>query len=538
MKQTDLADVIATGDGAAVPEPDGPDASEGQPSSKGHRRDLAALAGLMALLAFLWGRGRHVWYWIDEGISIGIASQPLTSIPDALRQDGAPPLYYMTLHGWISLFGSSEPATHLLSLVFALATVPAALWAGWSLFGRRTGWTLAALAALNPFVAQYANETRMYSLVVLLGILTIATFGHALVFGRRRYLPAFVASLTLLLYTHNWGLLLGVGLASSVAFLAVVGDSTDRRRAVVDGILGFGAVGLLYLPWVPTLLYQLDHSGAPFLLRPTLLRVREDLITLVGNGEAEVAVLGVVAVLGLMGLLRWPWSRSATSVVSVLAAVTVTVVVGWLVSRQSPIWFTRYLAVLVGPILLVLAVGVARGGQLAVAGLVVYGFLAAPVGVKGQPFEKSNVKEIAEEAAGVLQPGDLVVSSFGRAPVLSHYLPPGLRYAETTGLVPDEQLSDQRDGVERLQAADPEAVLPPLLDTLPPGGHVLVVCPPPSLLRPDDTVFVELISSRCQESIDVVAADPAFSLEATVVADDQEYGMAPEDGYLFTKQGT
>lgn len=61
----------------------------------------------------------------------------------------------------MSLFGNSEAATHSLSLLFALAAVPTALWAGWSLFGRRTGWVCAALSALNPFLAAYANETRM-----------------------------------------------------------------------------------------------------------------------------------------------------------------------------------------------------------------------------------------------------------------------------------------------------------------------------------------------------------------------------------------
>ncbi len=116
---------------------------------------------LLGALAFLWSRAGDVWYWIDEGISIGIASQPIARIPELLTQDGAPPLYYVFLHVWMGLFGTSEATTHVLSLLFALATVPAALWAGWSLFGRRTGWVCAALAALSPYLAYYANETRM-----------------------------------------------------------------------------------------------------------------------------------------------------------------------------------------------------------------------------------------------------------------------------------------------------------------------------------------------------------------------------------------
>ena len=70
--------------------------------------DLLAVAGLIVLLAFLWGRGRHVWFWLDEGISVGISSHPLSEIPALLRQDGSPPLYYVLLHLWMSILGRSD----------------------------------------------------------------------------------------------------------------------------------------------------------------------------------------------------------------------------------------------------------------------------------------------------------------------------------------------------------------------------------------------------------------------------------------------
>ncbi len=44
--------------------------------------------------------------WMDEGLSIGIASQPFFDIPSTLRLDGSPPLYYMLLHLWTSVIGS------------------------------------------------------------------------------------------------------------------------------------------------------------------------------------------------------------------------------------------------------------------------------------------------------------------------------------------------------------------------------------------------------------------------------------------------
>ena len=156
-------------------------------------------------------------YWIDEGIAVGIASHDLADIPRVLSQDGNPPLYYLLLHGWMQVFGTTEAATRALSLVFALLAVPASFWAGAALFDRRAGALAAAGAAGSPFLTYYAQETRMYSLVVLLSILASASFVLAFVRGDRRQLPLLGLWLVLLLYTHTWGLFLTAAMAVRVA---------------------------------------------------------------------------------------------------------------------------------------------------------------------------------------------------------------------------------------------------------------------------------------------------------------------------------
>ena len=83
----------------------------------------------------------HARYWIDEGLSVGIASHPFCRHPGVLRQDGSPPLYYLLLHVWMALFGDGEARTHALSVAFALLTVPVGCAAGRALFDvRRAGW--------------------------------------------------------------------------------------------------------------------------------------------------------------------------------------------------------------------------------------------------------------------------------------------------------------------------------------------------------------------------------------------------------------
>src|SRR3954465_13306931 len=114
-------------------------------------------------------------YWIEGGIAVGIASHPLADIPRVLSQDGNPPLYYLLLHGWMQATGTSEAATPAPRLIFAILAVPASFWAGARVFDRRAGALAAAGAAGSPFLTYYAQETRMYSLVVLLSLLAPAT---------------------------------------------------------------------------------------------------------------------------------------------------------------------------------------------------------------------------------------------------------------------------------------------------------------------------------------------------------------------------
>ncbi len=110
-------------------------------------------------------------FWIDEGISVGIAHQHWTSIPHVLRQDGSPPAYYLLLGLWIRVFGDSERATHALSLVFALACIPLAYFAARARLQPHDGPRRAMLAALDPFLTYYAQETRMYKLEAFLSLL-------------------------------------------------------------------------------------------------------------------------------------------------------------------------------------------------------------------------------------------------------------------------------------------------------------------------------------------------------------------------------
>ncbi len=139
------------------------------PLSRGRTRTVVGIAvGLVVAAGLLLRFWTRSGLWLDEALTVNIARLPLHDIPDALKHDGAPPLYYYLLHFWIVLFGQSNDAVRALSGIFAVVTLPVAWLCGRRLGGRAVAWTMLVLLASAPFAVYYATESRMYALVILL----------------------------------------------------------------------------------------------------------------------------------------------------------------------------------------------------------------------------------------------------------------------------------------------------------------------------------------------------------------------------------
>jgi mannosyltransferase len=434
-------------------------------------------------LAFLTGfslalrtQAIHARYWIDEGLSVGLSSHPLADIPGVLRQDGSPPLYYLMLGVWTRVFGIGEADTHALSIAFTLASVPIAFAVGRALFGARAGWFAALLVALNPFLTYYAQETRMYALVSLLSLIVAGTFALVFVQRRRVWLPVFAASLALLMYTHNWGLFLAVGTGAAV--LVLLGGAVDRRGVIRDAVIAYGAVAIVYLPWVPSLLFQAEKTGAPWSEPPKPREALNGVVSLLGGPPSAMA-FALATGAGLAGLLVAPRLRGpkARAVLALLTMGVVALLLAWLTSQISPAWATRYLSVLLGPLLLLGGAGLSRSGTL---GLVVVAVLVVFwCNPRTHALEtKSNAHTAAVLVEDRLAPGDVVVAVHPeQAPVMHLYLPKGLRWANALGPVADPRIMDWRGALQRLKDAKPTPTEDELVRSLRPNQRLLAVFP-------------------------------------------------------------
>jgi mannosyltransferase len=404
--------------------------------------------------------------WLDEAISVSISGLPLREVPEALRRDGSPPLYALLLWGWERVVGDSATQVRWLSALFGVAALPAAAVAGARLAGRPGAVAALLLLAASPFAVYYSTEARMYSLVILLVLCGfLALDGYLRRPGAARGVLVAVVTAALAL-THYWSLFLLAVVGGGLLASAWRARSTGRARAAA----WMAAGGVLFLPWLPTFLYQFTHTGTPWALpvgfaavlgtvfewsggqgRTTGLVLAAVLLLLAGIGAAAIAVSGSRIELDLRGR---PPGRALAVVVGA------TLALGLTVGRFTGAAFAvRYTSVVLPLFLLLAAVGVARLprtiGTPVLAVAVVAGLASA---VPHVFFEhKTQAAVVADALRAQARPGDVVVYCPDQlGPATSRLLPGSLRQeVYPTGGSPER--IDWADYAARNSGADPAA---------------------------------------------------------------------------------
>jgi hypothetical protein len=324
------------------------------------RPDAATLTVAAAAMAAALVLSRRTGLWLDEAQSVAIARLPLRDLVHALRHDGAPPVYYVLLHGWMGLFGDGDVAVRSLSSVLAVAAVaPTVAAARRTGAGAATGVVLVTL----PFFYRYGTEARMYSLVFLL----VAVGWWAFVTERWALLAVATG---LLLLTHYWAFFLVVPAMAIALWL--------RRFKAVAAV---AAGGLLFLPWLGVFAYQAAHTGAPWAV-PARLDLFERALRGFAGGTNRVSVLGFLAF--ALAVLAVRHSRAARPLA---VAVAVPLALGFVVSEVTGAAFAeRYAAIVFVPFCALVALGFDHVGRpsttrAAVAGFVALGLVMSGVAV-------------------------------------------------------------------------------------------------------------------------------------------------------------
>lgn len=169
--------------------------------------------------------------WLDEAISVEQASRTLPHVLQTLASGVHPPLYHTLMHFWMLAFGTGEIAIRGYALVWGLIAIPCAYWAASVLYNRRAGLVATVLLTFSPYHIWYSQEARMYSMMMVFGLLTTAYLGLAVRDNKARHWVGYGLSTFGGLFTHYFFLFVVIGQLAYFVLYELFGGVMRARKA-------------------------------------------------------------------------------------------------------------------------------------------------------------------------------------------------------------------------------------------------------------------------------------------------------------------
>jgi hypothetical protein len=306
-------------------------------------------------------------YWYDELFS-AYYSNPAHSVNEVIEltlTDVHPPVYQLVM--WLSykIFGYTEWAGRLPSVLAGLATIPVIYLLGRELFTRRVGLYAAALAATSYYLIYFSQEARSYAFLYFLSSLSFLLFIRALRRESWINVALFVGATVTLVYTHYFGFLLIA--AEAVIFCWYFWSAQWGNRALL--YRAAIAAALLTAAIIPLLPIMLRHASVQnfWIQQPAIIFIYDYFVGYFGAGwlAGLYAVLLLVAlVAGLLLPRRTEVNESGFSAAFSVTALVVWVALGYLLPWLwgfigQPVITERNTIVVLPPLLVLAAFGLA-----------------------------------------------------------------------------------------------------------------------------------------------------------------------------------
>jgi len=357
--------------------------------------------------------------WYDEALSIGIGQTPFAQLIDSVKRfEQTPPLYHLLLSGWMRLFGDSEFAVRVPSVIAGVM----ACWATWRLAERAGGFVAACAATLlmvlSPFQLVYAQEARTYALLLALGLWS-SEFLLRILDGSRVGGVLYVLVASAMLWTHPFSAL--VLLAHNLVVTFSLLRRPKPKVSIGLWLAIQGATALLFVPWLPTQLRWTQSVAKTFWIPPFGVGEILRAFWVYADSLPALILLTVFVIVGMRQAKdkRIPLLGAALTLACVILPVILSLIV-------RPLFTPRYGIVCTGAIYALAGAGVAALRPAWARGIAIAALVALPlIGSWPHPSYAGHEKDDWRGAGAYLQqsmrPGDYVAINVPNATMAYTY---------------------------------------------------------------------------------------------------------------------
>jgi hypothetical protein len=317
---------------------------------------------------------------IDEPFTLFHAQFPVDKMLVLLKGDNHPPLFELLLHFWIGCFGDSEFAIRIIPVTFGALCAGFLYLVGKETFSPRVGLIAGILMAFGERQIFYAHETRGYTLLLLLTLVTTWQLLRWMRSGHWGWWLALVLTYVVFFYSHYFSIVV-LAMQGLWALFAPGGP----RRKVLWLLAALALILLAFAPYASRLLGAFANStgnhwvppAGPKNLQGSLAKLTQSLtmgLIALGTMLAAVVLYFVRKPKGTQGKLSKVWLA--------LLIFPITFLIFWVAGALGvPVFLGRYIHFTSGALLLLWAGATAyvfRGKlQIWAEGLLLVGFIVS-----------------------------------------------------------------------------------------------------------------------------------------------------------------
>jgi len=195
--------------------------------------------------------------WIDEIYSMLQASpeKSFTGIYKTLREsDPHPPLYYFSLHVFLSVFGDTSLVARIFSALCGVAGIVAIFYLGKELLNKKVGLIATIIVSVNYFHIYYSQEARMYSLMFLTTTVSFLYLSKFIKNSSKRNLILYSIFSALMIYTQFFSLFTLFAQYLILLYFVIRPYNTTSKKFLIQSICAGLITFFIYIPAIPIFL--------------------------------------------------------------------------------------------------------------------------------------------------------------------------------------------------------------------------------------------------------------------------------------------